>query len=124
MTDCLPELAEAGYAGATVHKLLDTRSGIEVSENYLDPLAGIRKLEEAIGWALCKAPGPTGVYPYLNTLLRKTAHGGVFEYRSCETDVLDWVREAASGSTMPELISDLVWGKIGAESDASIGIDQ
>ncbi len=124
LTDYLPELAEAGYAGATVRQLLDMRSGIEFSENYLDPLAGIRKLEEAIGWALCKAPGPTGVYPYLTTLLRKTAHGGVFEYRSCETDVLGWVCEAASGSTMPELMSDLVWGRIGAESDASIGIDQ
>ena len=124
LTDYLPELAGTGYAGATVRQLLDMRSGIEFSEDYLDPLAGIRKLEEAIGWAPSRAPGPTGVYPYLSTLRRKTAHGGVFEYRSCETDMLGWVCEAASGAPLPGLLSDLVWGRIGAESDASIGIDQ
>ncbi|GAA3328944.1 serine hydrolase domain-containing protein [Paeniglutamicibacter sulfureus] len=124
LTDYLPELTETGYAGATVRELLDMRSGIDFSENYLDPAAGIRKLEEAIGWAPAKAPGPTGMYPYLRTLERKTAHGGVFEYRSCETDMLGWICEAASGSSMDALLSDLVWGKLGAESDASVGIDQ
>jgi CubicO group peptidase (beta-lactamase class C family) len=124
LTDYLPELTESGYAGATVRQLLDMRSGIEFSENYLDPLAGIRTLEQAIGWAPTKAPGPTGVYPYLSTLPRKTAHGGVFEYRSCETDMLGWVCEAASGTPMPTLLSELVWSKLGAESDATIGIDQ
>ncbi|GAA1499273.1 serine hydrolase [Paeniglutamicibacter kerguelensis] len=124
LTGYLPELADTGYAGATVRDLLDMRSGIEFSEDYLDPLAGIRMLEQAIGWSPTKPPGPTGMYPYLSTLRRKTAHGGVFEYRSCESDMLGWVCEAAAGSTMPELMSRLVWGKIGAESDATIGIDQ
>ncbi|KAA0974803.1 serine hydrolase [Paeniglutamicibacter gangotriensis] len=124
LTDYLPELAEAGYAGATVRQLLDMRSGIDFSENYLDPSSGMRKMEQAIGWSALKAPGPTGMYPYLRTLVRKTAHGGVFEYRSCETDMLGWVCEAAAKSPMATLMSELVWGKLGVESDASMGIDQ
>ncbi len=76
LTDYLPELADTGYAGATVRQLLDMRSGIEFSENYLDPLAGIRKLEEAIGWAPSKAPGPTGVYPYLRRCGARPATAG------------------------------------------------
>ena len=124
LTDYLPELAECGYAGATVRHLLDMRSGIAFSENYLDPLGGVRLLEQAIGWTAAKAPGPAGLYPFLKTLQRKTAHGGVFEYRSCETDMLGWICETASGSRMPELISSLLWGKIGAEAPASICIDQ
>lgn len=124
LTDYLPELAEAGYAGATVRQLLDMRSGIDFSENYLDPTAGIRLMEQAIGWSALKAPGPTGMYPFLRTLLRKTAHGGVFEYRSCETDMLGWVCEAAAKSPMATLMSELVWGKLGAESNATMGIDQ
>lgn len=124
LTDYLPELAETGYAGATVRHLLDMRSGIEFSENYLDPFSGVRKLEEAIGWAAAGVPGPTGLYPFLKTLQRKTAHGGVFEYRSCETDMLGWVCEAASGTPMPELMSSLLWAKLGAESDAAICIDR
>ncbi|MFI8412103.1 serine hydrolase domain-containing protein [Paeniglutamicibacter gangotriensis] len=124
LTDYLPELAEAGYAGATVRQLLDMRSGIDFSENYLDPSSGMRKMEQSIGWSALKAPGPTGMYPFLRTLVRKTAHGGVFEYRSCETDMLGWVCEAAAKSPMATLMSELVWGKLGAESDASMGIDQ
>ncbi len=120
----MPELADTGYAGATVRDLLDMRSGIAFSENYLDPFAEVRMLEEAIGWAPPAAPGPTGLYPYLRTLRQKTAHGGAFEYRSCEADMLGWICEAASGESMPELMSRVLWGKIGAESDATIGIDQ
>jgi len=124
LTDYIPELAGTGYDGATVRHLLDMRSGINFSENYLDPLSGIRLLEQAIGWAPTKAPGPTGMYPFLKTLQRKTAHGGVFEYRSCETDMLGWVCEAAAETSMPELMSQVLWSKLGAEADASIAIDQ
>ncbi|MFL4478501.1 serine hydrolase domain-containing protein [Paeniglutamicibacter sp. ORCA_105] len=124
LTDYVPTLADSGYAGATVRQLLDMRSGIEFSEDYLDAGAEVRMLEQAIGWAPPAVPGPTGMYPYLSTLRQKTAHGGVFEYRSCETDMLGWICEAVSGSTMPTLMSHLLWGKIGAEADAVIGIDQ
>ncbi len=124
LTDYVPEMAEAGYAGATVRQLLDMRSGIDFSENYLDPAAGVRLLEQAIGWTPAKAPGPTGMYQFLKTLQRKTAHGGVFEYRSCETDMLGWACEAASGKPMAELLSTLVWGRLGAQYDASLGIDR
>ncbi|MFF5793916.1 serine hydrolase domain-containing protein [Paeniglutamicibacter sp. NPDC012692] len=124
LTAYVPELADTGYAGATVRDLLDMRSGIAFSENYLDPFAEVRMLEEAIGWAPPAAPGPTGLYPYLMTLRQKTAHGEAFEYRSCEADMLGWICEAAAGESMPTLMSRVLWGKIGAEADATIGIDQ
>lgn len=94
-----------------VRQLLDMSSGIDFSENYMDPAAGIRKLEEAIDWAASKVPGPTGMYPFLGSLERKTAHGDVFDYRSCETDMLGWICEAAAGTPMGALLSELVWGQ-------------
>ena len=124
LTDYVPTLADTGYAGATVRNLLDMRSGIAFSEDYLDPRAEVRLLEEAIGWAPPAVPGPTGMYPYLMTLRQKWAHGGVFEYRSCETDMLGWICEAAAEAPMPTLMSHLLWSKIGAEHNASIGVDQ
>ncbi|WP_411734016.1 serine hydrolase domain-containing protein [Paeniglutamicibacter sp.] len=124
LTDYVPTLADTGYAEATVRNLLDMRSGIAFSEDYLDPSAEVRLLEQAIGWAPPVLPGPNGMYPYLSTLRQKTAHGEAFEYRSCETDMLGWICEAVSGSTMPTLMSHLLWGKIGAEFDAVIGVDQ
>ena len=124
LTRYVPVLANSGYAGATVRHLLDMRSGIAFSEDYLDPLAEVRLLEQAIGWAPRTVPElPTTMYDYLVTLRQESAHGGAFQYRSCETDVLGWVCEAAAGVRMPELMSALVWSKIGAENDATIGVD-
>ncbi|MGO1325345.1 MAG: serine hydrolase, partial [Brevibacterium aurantiacum] len=46
VTDYVPELAASGYAGATVRHILDMRSGIKFSENYLDPKSEVRQIEE------------------------------------------------------------------------------
>lgn len=120
----VPELAASGYAGATVRHLLDMRSGIQFSEAYLDPAAEVRLLEQAIGWASRTQPGvPRTMYEFLLTLRQKGPHGGPFEYRSGETDVLGWICEAAAGERMPELMSRLLWSRIGAERDALIGVD-
>ena len=120
----VPQLADSGYAGATVRHLLDMRSGIAFSEEYLDQDAEVRVLEQAIGWApRLHADVPQTMYDYLLTLRQKSPHGGPFEYRSGETDVLGWVCEAAAGERMPELMSRLLWSRIGAEFDANIGVD-
>lgn len=124
VTAYIPVLAGSGYAGATVRHLLDMRSGIAFSENYLDPTAQVRILEQAIGWAPRVHPEvPATMYDFLVSLRQKSIHGGPFEYKSCETDVLGWVCEAASGLRMPELMSQLLWSRIGARSDAAIGVD-
>ncbi len=120
----MPALANSGYAGATVRHLLDMRSGIKFSEDYLDPVAEVRLIEQAIGWAPRTVPDlPSTMYDFLVTLQQKSPHGGPFEYRSCETDVLGWICEAASGMRMPELMSQVLWAKLGARTDATIGVD-
>jgi CubicO group peptidase (beta-lactamase class C family) len=124
VTAYVPALASSGYAGATVRQLLDMRSGIAFSEDYLDPMAEVRLVEQAIGWAPRTVPDlPTTMYDFLVTLKQKAPHGGPFQYRSCETDVLGWICEAAGGVQMPELMSRLLWAKLGAENDATIGVD-
>jgi CubicO group peptidase (beta-lactamase class C family) len=124
VTYYVPALINSGYAGATVRHLLDMRSGINFSEDYLDPLAEVRLIEQAIGWAPRTVPDlPTTMYDFLTTLVQKSPHGGPFEYRSCETDVLGWICEAASGLRMPELMSQVLWAKLGARNDATIGVD-
>jgi CubicO group peptidase (beta-lactamase class C family) len=124
LTRYVPAIANSGYAGATVRNLLDMRSGIAFSEEYLNPLAEVRLLEQAIGWAPRTVPDlPSTMYDFLLTLRQESAHGGPFHYRSCETDVLGWVCEAAGGLRMPELMSQLLWSKLGAQNDAIIGID-
>ena len=77
VTDYVPELASSGYAGATVRHLLDMRSGIKFSENYLDPKSEVRQIEESIGWSETNPEGQAkGMYEFLTTLEAKSEHGG------------------------------------------------
>ena len=124
VTGYVAALANCGYAGATVRHLLDMRSGIAFSDNYLHPTAEIHLLDEAMGWAAKSSPDvPATLRDFLLTLRQKSAHGGPFEYRSCETDVLGWICEVAGGQRMPELMSELLWSRLGAQCDATIGVD-
>jgi CubicO group peptidase (beta-lactamase class C family) len=124
VTDYVRALAKCGYAGATVRHLLDMRSGVAFSESYDDPAAEIHLLDQAMGWApKHNADAPATLQEFLLTLRQKSAHGGPFEYRSCETDVLGWVCEVAGGQRMPQLMSELLWSRIGAQCDATIAVD-
>jgi CubicO group peptidase (beta-lactamase class C family) len=124
LTTYVPALEASGYAGATVRQVLDMRSGIIFSEDYLDPDAEVRLMQQCIGWRPRRDPGsPASMYDFLATLKQGSPHGGAFAYRSCETDVLGWVCEQATGMRMPELLSDLLWSRIGVEHDADISID-
>jgi CubicO group peptidase (beta-lactamase class C family) len=124
VTAYVPELAQSGYRGATVRHLLDMRSGIAFSEDYLDPDAEVRVLEQAVGWAPRRSPdAPRTLRGFLLTLRQGMPHGGAFDYRSCETDILGWVCEVASRRRFPELVSELVWSRLGVDFDANIGVD-
>ncbi|MBD0293489.1 MAG: serine hydrolase [Jiangellaceae bacterium] len=125
VTDRVPDIADSGYDGATVRHLLDMRSGVEFSEEYTDPDAEVRVIEEAMGWRPAgKHDVPRSLYEYLTTLKKHREHGGDFDYRSCETDVLGWVCERAAGTRMADLIALLIWQPMGAEHDAEITCDR
>ena len=72
VTAYVPELEQSGYRGATVRQLLDMRSGIEFSEDYLDPDAEVRVLEQAVGWAARRsADVPRTLREFLRTLRQR-----------------------------------------------------
>ncbi|UKA58678.1 serine hydrolase domain-containing protein [Arthrobacter sp. FW306-2-2C-D06B] len=118
----VPGLRASGYRGATVRDILDMRSGIKFSEEYLDAGSEVRKLDEAVGWAP-RNGGAGTLKEFLVTLEQVREHGGHFEYRSCETDVLGWLCEAASGKPFAELASELLWARMGGCHDAYICLD-
>lgn len=119
----VPEMADSGYRGARVRDLLDMRSGIRFSEEYDDLRAEVRRIDQAVGWLpRDDDAAPTRLYEYLPQLVAERPHGGHFDYRSCESDVLGWVCERASGERMPELLSRVLWSRI-AECDLDAGVD-
>jgi CubicO group peptidase (beta-lactamase class C family) len=124
VTEYVPALRNSGYAGATVRQLLDMRTGVVFSDDYGDPHAQIHALDQSFGWAPRSGPSvPATLRDFLMTLAEDAPHGGPFEYRSTDTDVLGWICEVAAGQRMPELMSEVLWSRLGAYRDATIGVD-
>ncbi|WP_233615765.1 serine hydrolase domain-containing protein [Leucobacter chromiisoli] len=124
VTAYVPQLAGSGYEGALVRHLVDMRTGVQFSEEYLNEDAEVRLLEEAIGWAPRKHPDvPDTLLGFLATLGQLAPHGGPFDYKSCETDVLGFVIEGAAGRPAADVMSERLWQPMGAEYDAHVGVD-
>jgi len=124
VADYVPALATSGYVGARVQDLMDMRTGIHFSEDYLDDTAEVRLLEEAIDWAPRRHEGVAGtLLGFLASLHADREHGGRFDYKSCETDVLGFVIEGASGRHAADVMSERLWQPMGAERDAHVGVD-
>lgn len=124
VTSYVPELAGSGYEGALVRHLVDMRTGVRFSEEYLNDDAEVRLLEEAIGWAPKRhAEVPDTLLGFLGTLGKLGPHGGAFDYKSCETDVLGFVIQGAAGRHPAEAMAEMLWRPMGAEFDAHVGVD-
>ncbi len=124
VTTHVPALAKSGYAGATIRDLLDMRSGIKFSEEYLEKDSEIRALFEAVDFAPRTAASANGIKNFLTGLTSERDHGSAFVYRSCETDVLAWIAEAVTGQPFSIVTSEYVWSKIGAAHAAQVCQDR
>lgn len=124
VTTHVPALGKSGYVGATIRDLLDMRSGIKFSEEYLKEGSEIRALFEAVDFAPRTATSANGIKNFLMGLSSEREHGGPYVYRSCETDVLAWICEAAVGQPFSVIASEYVWSKIGAAHAAQVCQDR
>jgi hypothetical protein len=130
VTDYLPELHDTGWRDATLQQVLDMTTGVRFSEEYTDPYSDIGKSDVASGWK----PIPPGSDPnfkwprHMWELIVSLAevdrpHGNLFVYRSIETDVLAFCLERVSGKRLPQLLSEEIWQKMGAEESANFTVD-
>jgi CubicO group peptidase (beta-lactamase class C family) len=125
LTDHVPELAASGYRGATVQQVLDMRSGVKFSEVYTDPASDVARIDRVAGWKPRLDPSePDNMYDLILSLEQARAHGGPFEYRSIETDVLGWALERAAGLRLADLVARELWAPLGAEQDAYFTVDR
>ncbi len=118
VVDLVPELGRAGngFDDVTVGELLDMSSGVDVAENYRAywPFTGTARLflsTDLTGYLadhrdVAFAPGSRG------------------EYRSVDTQLLGMVLRATEGKPLAELLTERLWGPIGAESDATWNLDE
>ncbi len=125
VTKYLPEMQKTAYGDATVRQVMDMTIGVKFSEDYADPNAEV--------WAYARAggmkprppgyEGPRSFYEFLVTVQKQGEHGEAFGYQTVNTEVLAWIMTRATGKTLAQLTSEMIWSKLGAESDAFYTVD-
>ena len=121
VTRWIPELTPSAWGDASVRQVLDMTTGVDYSEDYSDPAAGIFRHATAGGVFPRPADysGPQHFYDYLCTVPKQGEHGQAFAYKTVNTDVLGWlIRRASGGRSLAELLSERLWQPLGCEEDA------
>lgn len=122
----VPEARGSAYGDATVRHVLDMTVSVRFTEDYLDPLGDVARYRVAMGW---NPPGVIGGEAGLHQFILSIPkgdhpHGEHFHYVSPNTDMLGWILERASGSTVAELLARHIWQPMGMEHDAYITVDR
>ncbi len=97
----VPELAGSGYAGCTVEHVLTMTTGTAWVEDHRDPTGPATRLISCF----------VGTGGSSRDLLAEVAAmdppGTRWEYSTADSQVLDWVRERATGTTYAEAMAEL-----------------
>lgn len=115
VTDHVPELGSTGWRGCRVHDVLTMTSGAAWVEDHRDPASPASRLvgsfaEGGDSRELLLRVGPD------------VAPGTRWAYSTADSQVLDWVRERATGRTFAADLADL-WERLGCETDALVAVD-
>ena len=116
VVDLVPELSGSGYDGCTVEQLLTMTSGVDWVEDHRDPSSLASRLLASF------AESTGGSRELLRSVRPRHRPGSRFEYCTADSQVLDWVRERATGKTFAAALADL-WRDLGCEVDAAVSTD-
>jgi len=121
----LPELATTQWRGIKVIDILDMATGLDVAEteqSRTDPNSPVNHFFRVELGDTSNVGGRTSDQ-ILYSVGKTSEPGTLFEYSSLATKMLGNLVERVSGQRLAEFMSERVWSKIGAESDALIGLN-
>jgi CubicO group peptidase (beta-lactamase class C family) len=119
----IPELAGSGFGDATVAQVLDMTTALDFVENYVGASPSMEAYRAATRWDSRAVAEPTSIYAFVPTIKKEGTHGEEFHYRTPNTDVLGWLIARVTGKPLPEVLSERIWSRIGAEEGAYLQID-
>ena len=111
----VPELAGSGYDGTAVVDLLTMTTGVDWVEDHRDPDSLASRL---VG---CFTTGSDS-RALLRDVRPGVPPGTRFAYCTADSQVLDWVRERATGRSYAEDVARL-WEALGCTRDAYVAVD-
>jgi CubicO group peptidase (beta-lactamase class C family) len=112
----VPELAGSGYADCTVEQVLTMTTGTDWVEDHRNPTGPATRLVS------CFTGAGGSSRPLLAETEAMDPPGTRWEYSTADSQVLDWVRERATGTSFAEAMTGL-WGLLGCVRDAVVGVD-
>ena len=117
----IPELRGGAYEQATARQLLDMRFNPDFSQGELERYQASASLSPSSPHEL----KPAGLHAFFASLSggRRAYGDGPFRYISANTDLLGWLIERASGASLAETLSEVLWRPMGAEQPASLVTD-
>jgi len=116
VTQHVPELAGSGFAACTVEQLLTMTTGTSWIEDHRDPTGPATQLIS------CFDGGGRSSRALLTQVRPMDPPGARWEYSTADSQVLDWVRERATGTTYATALTEL-WRVLGCVRDAVVGVD-
>ena len=125
----ITEFEGSEWAGTPVIDILDMASGMlgrdpveEPYESY-DPIMDAPLLQFLGTLGLYGiVPTIASTYEFLPTVGRQKPYGEKYEYNNLCTFVCGWLAEKVSGKPFPQLLSERIWSKMGAEQDGIVSI--
>jgi CubicO group peptidase (beta-lactamase class C family) len=127
VTAHVPEVAPTVYRDVTIRQCIDMRAGAR----YVD---GTHAYRAAAGWDPLEEENDDDddddvlvardLHAFLTSFRpQEVLADDRFEYVSANVDLVGWVLERASGRSFADLVHDLLWEPLGAESDAWVTVD-
>lgn len=113
VADFLPSFQEGKKSKITIRHLLMMSSGLDWEEAYASPFS-----------ATTEAYYGKDLYKQVSMLKAVEEPGKIFRYKSCDTQLLSFVLEKATGMKVAEYASEKLWKKIGCEQDALWSLDK
>ena len=120
----VPELAHSGFGNATVQQVMDMTTAVDFSEEYTNPRSGIGAYSAAVGFvpAAPDYDGPRDMWSFLTGIAANGTHGQAFTYRTCNTDVLNWIITRITGQSFAGNLCERLWVPLGLH-DADVMVD-
>ena len=122
----VPELADSGFADATIGQILDMSAGTDWDESppaWADPNSPARLYGAASGSLMKPGEQSVGVAGFLPTVQQSRPHGEVFVYNSPQVDVMGWVLTNLTGLSLDKVLYQEIWSKLGTECEAYYTLD-
>lgn len=110
VSDYAQALKGSGYDGVPLQDVLQMASGIDFSEDYADPAAGINRLGQTIALG-------GSADAWVAELKRAGEPGRQHHYVSTDTQVLGMVLKGATGRHLADYMADKLWSRLGSECD-------